>query len=454
MADPIIHLKDAYFFEVPRFLWPRHFQSRSEFPDVWVRLDADFQQWEARRLCEELPQLLAKFPHGSLLQAPKPEELLARYEQWKADHHNFGKPLRVYLEEWRDRFEVEYKKWVNSFPDKVDRSLDVYVAECRKQGKDLSELWFVRLSRQPGFTQEWRQACQRAGDVAAYKTDPHVAEWSKEKIDAYNLHLSGKVLIPQPFGRLRNLHEPESGLCISKYMVIQFVVLLVLLAAYRWVAVRVANGDRPRGRWWNLLEASLVFVRDQIARPAMGSHDAERFVPLLWSMFLFILLSNLCGMIPGLGAPTSVWGNTAAMAAVTLATGIICGMRRFGPLGFFLNQIPHMDIPVIIGVVIKPVIFLIEMLSLAIKHIVLSVRLLANMVAGHLVLLGIMAMAFGFQAAWIWYGQPTWKWGAVALVVVVGSALFSLLELLVAFLQAYIFTFLSALFIGAAIHHH
>ena len=90
--------------------------------------------------------------------------------------------------------------------------------------------------------------------------------------------------------------------------------------------------------------------------------------------------------------------------------------------------------------------FAIEVLGLFIKHAVLGVRLLANMVAGHLVLLAIMGLAVAAAAA------PMWP--LTATISVVGSALFSLLELFVAFLQAYVFTFLSALFIGAAVHHH
>ena len=99
---------------------------------------------------------------------------------------------------------------------------------------------------------------------------------------------------------------------------------------------------------------------------------------------------------------------------------------------------------------------LIEMLGLCIKHMVLSVRLLANMVAGHLVILGVMGLAFGAEAAYHYSqpGTPNWQWWLTATIAVVGAAAFNVLELFVAFLQAYIFTFLSALFIGAAIHKH
>jgi F-type H+-transporting ATPase subunit a len=133
---------------------------------------------------------------------------------------------------------------------------------------------------------------------------------------------------------------------------------------------------------------------------------------------------------------------------------VIGGMRQFGPIGFFLNQVPHMDLPWYIAIVIKPMIFIIEILGLMIRHLVLSIRLLANMVAGHLVILGIMSVVFGAAAAVSFANAPTWQWGLGAVIVVLGSALFSVLELFVAFLQAYIFTFLSALFIGAAVHHH
>ena len=107
-----------------------------------------------------------------------------------------------------------------------------------------------------------------------------------------------------------------------------------------------------------------------------------------------------------------------------------------------------MDLPLPLAIVLKPMIFAIEMLGLLIKHGILAVRLLANMVAGHLVLLGIMGLITAAATATLG------TWATVASISVVGSTLFSLLELFVAFLQAYIFTVLSALFIGAAVHQH
>lgn len=184
---------------------------------------------------------------------------------------------------------------------------------------------------------------------------------------------------------------------------------------------------------------------------------AKQFTPLLCSIFFFVLGCNLAGMLPWIGSPTAVFGVTLAMAGVTLLTVFVSGMIQFGFLGFFANQIPTMDMPWYMAMVMKPMIFVIEFGGLLIKHGVLAVRLLANMLAGHLVLLAIMGLAFGATAA-SQFVQPEGgvgvTWYITATIAVVGCAVLSILELFVAFLQAFVFTMLSALFIGAAVHKH
>jgi F-type H+-transporting ATPase subunit a len=228
---------------------------------------------------------------------------------------------------------------------------------------------------------------------------------------------------------------------------------MILIFGFSWLARRVSSGQPPKGRLANLLEFFLVFIRDEIARPAIG-HGADKFVPLLWTLFMFVLGCNLFGMLPWLGAPTAMISVTLVLAFVTFGAVVISGMRKFGFVGFFLNQIPSMDLPLPIAVFIKPMILVIELGGLLIKHAVLSVRLLANMVAGHLVLLAVFGMAFGIEAADTFAELPSWQHNITMLMVVLGTTAFSCLELFVAFLQAYVFTFLSALFIGAAVHHH
>ena len=218
-------------------------------------------------------------------------------------------------------------------------------------------------------------------------------------------------MIPQPLGQLRNLYEPESGFCISKFLVIQVAVAVVLLVIFGRLAKRVSAGEPPRGPLANLLEIFLVYIRDSIARPAIGAHDGDRFVPLLWTMFMFILVCNLCGLLPWVGSPTASFSVTTALAFVTFSTGVLGGMKKFGPLGFIANQIPAMDLAWPMAIFIKPMLLAIELLGLCIKHLVLGIRLLANMVAGHLVLLGVMGLAFGAAAAVQFQDAPAWQWG-------------------------------------------
>jgi len=420
MASPILHIKDSYYFEVPKALLPCHYGSKASFPTIWVQLDDQFQLWEADRLYSKFAD-----EYGAAL--PPKQDLIAEYVEWKHhDHANAGKPFDRFLEE------AKYTDW------------------------------FAQRSASAGFAERWAQAKEFAGGEKAVETfqgiPASVAQWNwrPAKVDAYNEHLSGKILIPQPFGTLRNFYQPESGFCISKFMVIEVIIALILWVVFAWLGRQIGNGDRPRGRIWNLLEVFVVYIRDEVARPVIGAHDADRFVPLLLTIFFFILGCNLFGMLPWMGAPTGSLAVTFAMACVTFGTVILFGMLKFGPVGFFLNQIPSMDLPLILAVFLKPMILAIELAGMCIKHAVLAVRLLANMVAGHIVLLAIMGLAFSLEGSILPSGEAVsnWVWLPTAAISIIGSTLISCLELFVAFLQAYIFTFLSSLFIGAAIHHH
>ncbi len=325
----------------------------------------------------------------------------------------------------------------------------------------------------------WRQGWETLDDVPEFLKAPFAAD-EMPSVEAFNEAMDGKILIPQPFAELDSLYHAKSGFGISKYMILELVVAAILMLVFTRVAKQLAAGGPPRGRFANFFEAFVLFIRDQIARPAIDAHDhdhghddhggddhghgavathggaaalavpheGDRFVPLLLTLFFFVLGCNLLGMVPWAGSPTASFSVTLALAGVTFGTVVVAGMMKFGPLGFFANQVPSMDLPLPLAILLKPMIFAIEMLGLCIKHLILAVRLLANMVAGHLVLLGIMGLITA--AATYSLGM----WATVTGISVVSSTLFSVLELFVAFLQAYIFTFLSALFIGAAVHQH
>jgi F-type H+-transporting ATPase subunit a len=266
------------------------------------------------------------------------------------------------------------------------------------------------------------------------------AELAGHVKDTDSFHLPGDVHvhIPQPLEAL--------GFHITKFMVLELIVAVLLLIIFIPLARKIATGERPRGRFWNFFELMILFVRDEMVRPAIGGREADRFLPFIWTVFFFILFCNLMGMIPWAGSPTGSIGCTGALAVVAFATVTGAGMKRFGPVGFWIGQVPQMDLPPVLAILLKPMIFFIEVFGLFIKHTILAVRLLANMFAGHLVLAVIVGFIAVFAGSPAWYGVvPASIFGATAL---------SLLELFVAFLQAYIFAFLTSLFIGMAVHQH
>lgn len=481
MANPVLHIKDSYYFEVPKVLCPSNFHSLKDFPAVWISLDPEFQNWEFDRLYDELT---ADRSGGPKLALPPKAVLQKAWQEWvESDHANHGKPFDVFVEEALEAQSAAWQTAQKAALEKLGTKQDAHSVrdiESIDFDKFLSfpgsldtELPFEKLTaitrwlhdeqalsiRQLG-PNKWDELKTEAGDVQAYKEDlqaGHVKEWSKEKLEGYNYHLSGKILIPQPFNaRLRNLYEKEPGLtnvAISKFMIIEVVVGLILIAIFSWLGRKVSHGAAPKGKVWNLLESMVVFIKDDVAEPAVGHHDAHSYLPYLWTIFFFVLGCNLMGMVPWVGAPTGAFGVTLGLALLTFGTVVVGSMARFGFFGFFKNLVPHMDLPLIIHIPIFVMLFFIEFAGLLIKHGVLAVRLLANMVAGHLVLLGIMGVAFTAEAVTEFAGNNT-TWSIAAVISILGCTLFSLMELFVAFLQAYIFTFLSALFIGAALHKH
>jgi F-type H+-transporting ATPase subunit a len=233
---------------------------------------------------------------------------------------------------------------------------------------------------------------------------------------------------------------------ITRFMVVELVAAVLMLLVLIPVVRHIARQPVSRGWFMNMFEAILLFIRDEVARPSIGGHGADRFLPYLWTVFFFILFNNLLGLIPGGASPTGNINVTVVLAVMTLVTVVGAGMREMGPAGFWVGMVPHLDVPGWLKPPLWGLMFFIEIAGLLIRHIVLGVRLFANMFAGHMVLsviLGFILMA----------------WGSLALAVVMpasvgGVILLSVLELFVAFLQAYIFTFLSAMFIGTAVHPH
>ncbi len=233
---------------------------------------------------------------------------------------------------------------------------------------------------------------------------------------------------------------------LSKFMVLELVAAVLLTVVFVWLAKKIKSGDRPKGAIWNLLESFVVYIKDEVVKPAVGEHDYLRFLPFLLTMFFFILALNLLGMLPYLGAATGSLAVTAVLASVTFAVVCGSGIQKMGFAGFLKAQVPAMDLPPLMKMFLLPLMFVIEIFGLFVKHGVLAIRLFANMLAGHLVL-AVFVGFFGVLAG-------TLAFYPVAPIVLLGSVAFSAMELFVAVLQAYVFTFLAALFIGSAQHAH
>ncbi len=235
---------------------------------------------------------------------------------------------------------------------------------------------------------------------------------------------------------------------ITKFMILEVLAAVLIFLVFTWLARKISSGDKPTGKIWNFLEAFIVFIREDVAIPAIGKHDAGRFMSYLLSAFFFILALNLLGMLPFMGSATASIAVTTVFAVLTFAIVVGSGMKKMGVVGFLKAQAPHIDLPFAVKIVLIPMMWVIEMFGLLIKHFVLAVRLFANMFAGHLGL--AVFLAFIGVAGTL----PFWGSGPITLFAILASLAFSVLELLVAFLQAYVFAFLTALFIGSAQHAH
>jgi F-type H+-transporting ATPase subunit a len=210
------------------------------------------------------------------------------------------------------------------------------------------------------------------------------------------------------------------------------VILSALMLIYVLIMACRRVGSVPGGLL-NVVEFFVQFIRDEMAVPFLGEEDGRKLTPLLCTLFLFILMMNLLGLVPCFYTATANINVTGALAGITLAVMIFGAIFRNGLVGFARGFVPH-GVPWPVLIIVVPI----EVVGLLVKAMALAIRLFANELAGHIVLfslLGIMVM-----------------FGAKAFPVFLMALVIYLLEVFVAFLQAYIFTLLSAVFIGQRYH--
>lgn len=306
-------------------------------------------------------------------------------------------------------------------------------------------------------------------------------------LDQVNEAMAGKVFIPQPFAGVAE----NSGFLITKFMVLQVVVVLLCLIIFRGLAKRIRSGQPASGPFWNFWEVLALFIRDEVVRPTIGDHSeghhedhhgnvqfdghgghvavphgdvngaaihgigaaglahpADKYLPFIWSCFFYVLLCNLLGAIPWLGSATGSISVTAALAVCSLGATFIAGSSVMGVKGFFGNLIPDTGVGGAGGLILGCVMFTIELMGFLIKHSILALRLFGNIMGGHTAI-GVI-LAFIAQSA----HSSLPLWGVVTVGSVLGQVGVGVLELLVAVLQAYVFSFLATIFLAGAIHKH
>jgi F-type H+-transporting ATPase subunit a len=240
---------------------------------------------------------------------------------------------------------------------------------------------------------------------------------------------------------LPTLHLGSWELPITRHTLMLWASALLLVILFS--LARKGSGVVPKGLY-NALESVVIYIREEIAVKSIGEPWATRFTPYLLTVFFFILTMNLMGLVPYGHTATGNINVTATLAVMTFVMFVIAGMRQYGVFGYFRNLIPH-GVPAFLA----PVMLVVELMGLLAKPFALAVRLFANMLAGHMVILSLLGLIFSFS---LMFGSGA---GAgVAPVAVAFSLFVYLLELLVALIQAYIFTFLTALFIGMSVHAH
>ena len=262
----------------------------------------------------------------------------------------------------------------------------------------------------------------------------HGGEFNMAEMLTHHMVNSQELVLPWGTVHLPTLDLFGYHVPITKHAVMMWVSSLLALVILVWVARRARLIPR-KGQ--SFIEMLVLFIRDEVAIKNMGQEDGRRWTPYLLTTFFFILFCNVLGMVPYGASATANISVTGAMAGLTLILIHGSGMVRHGILGHWKNYLP----PGLPGWMfpITLLLFVIEVMGTLFKSFALCMRLFANMIAGHMIILSFLGLIFVI--------------GIYFMPVSVGLSLFiGMLELLVIPLQAYIFTMLTSLFIGMSLH--
>lgn len=257
----------------------------------------------------------------------------------------------------------------------------------------------------------------------------HVADGTDFTFE--NPFTGAAVTLDLPVWKIGNFDISPTRHVVMVWITALVMVIVLSLAARRRSMV-------PKG-FYSLVEVLVNFVREELVHKNIGREKGDLYVPFIATLFFFIFIANLLGMIPYSSTATANISVTAALAIATFAVTLFAGMKEQGVARFWLNIVPQ-------GVPgwLYPIMIPVELLGMVTKPFALTIRLFANLVAGHIVLFFLLALIFLLGNAGLY----------VAPVSVAFATGMFFLELFVALLQAYIFALLSALFIGMASQPH
>lgn len=296
--------------------------------------------------------------------------------------------------------------------------------------------------------------------VILYDTQRGLQVFSSGRFDHGHASYNGYALVEHTVVAVvdakSNMHAPFTvdeaataniwDISITKNVLSLFISLGILVFVFLNVAKAYTRraGQAPTGIQ-NMLEPIILFVRDDVAKSAIGEPKYQRFMPYLLTAFFFIFLNNLMGLVPFFPGGANLTGNIAVTLVLALITFVIVTVN--GNKHYWGHILAMPGVPGWVLVILTPV----EILGMLLKPFVLMIRLFANITAGHIIALSFFSLifVFGETNAGAGYG--------VSIMSLAFTVFMTMLELLVAFIQAYVFTFLSAMYIGSAIeepHHH
>ncbi len=258
--------------------------------------------------------------------------------------------------------------------------------------------------------------------------------------DVYLKLYHGKIYITDHSGAI-NHDESHSvtnakplDLSVTRNVVSMFLSVIILLWLFISIAKKYGSTPKAPKGIQSMLEPIILFVRDDIALNQIGKEKADRFVPYLMTVFFFVWINNLIGLVPFFPGGSNLTGNISVTMLLALFTFLITNISGSKSYWGHIFWMPGVPVP------FKIMLSVVEFIGIFTKPFALMIRLMANITAGHIIILSLFSLIFVMKTI------------AIAPVSIIMSLMMFMLELLVAALQAYIFTLLSALFIGMAVH--